>query len=420
MKLALLGPLLACLAGPALAAPAIPSDQFFESIGVVIQPGFVAEAEWNNDQWPGFLSELGVKNVRGKLSTNTTALKRLQPFFSSGGKMVFTVVAQDGGIDKTKTKKNIEFIAANVNPANIAGLESANELNHTLSATETARALKDIQPYIRQVTSGLPRLAGVPLVAPSIYVRDPAAYGAVGSLEPNVDRWNLHYYNEGRRPPVTGGLTKPGTLSQAILDARTLAPTKGGYITEMGYKYATPDASPAAGVLSDKAAAKYILRAYFDYFAAGAEKSFLYSLIDDAARGSINHGLRMTAAQGFKPRQSFYAVKNLTTLFKGSGGFGSLDYSLSGHTSATRQHLFSKGDGSFLLVLYQDVDSWDRSNKRDLNPAPVSVTVNFPTTIGRAEVLEPTFDLTPKQSVAVVDKIVVPVADHAVVVRIWR
>ena len=407
------------IATPTWGAPqqATPASSFHDSICVVIQPAFVAEAEWNNNLWPGFLADLGVKNVRGKLSTNLTAVSRLKPYFASGGKMIVTVVAQSGSVDKVKTKKNLLFLAANVPSANLVGLESANELNHNYSATDTARILRDLQPFLRSTVSAIPQLAKVPLVAPSIYIRDPAVYKAVGNLEPNVDRWNLHYYNEGRRPPITGGLTKPGTLAQAILDARILAPTKPGYITEMGYKQATPDASPAAGVLSERAAAIYSLRAYLDYYAAGVEKSCIYSLIDDAARGKINHGLRMTAAQGFKPRANFHAIKNLTALFADPGvGSGSLDYSLAGAPASLRKQLFVKSDGTFLLTMYQDVDSWNRSTKRDTVVAPANVTITLPASAS-FQVYRPTFGAAAVQT-ANGNRIVVPVADDAVVLAV--
>lgn len=399
----------------AIGEQAMPAYALYDSMGVVIQPAFASEAAWNNDIWPKHLEELGLCNVRGKLSTNTTAVRRLGAFFARGCKIVTNPVDQNPTIDEANTKRNIAFIAANVPARNIAGIESANEYNHGRTITEAATALKALQPKLKMWVQAHPALASTPLLSPSPYVRDPAFIKALGNLEPNVDYWNLHYYNEGRRPGLTGGLTVPGTLTQAMKDASIMAPTKPGMTTEWGYKYATFDAAPAAGVLSDLAASKYINREWFDLFAAGSVKNYLYSLIDDEHRGAINHGLM---DQNFRKRGSFYAVKNLAVLFRDlpTTTAGKLDYSVSGGNASLRRYLFQKSDGSFLLVMYQDVDSWNRSTKRDINVPAVLVTVTLGS--GAAmQVYHPTLQAAPVQA-ANDNRIVVPVADHVTVLHI--
>lgn len=385
-------------------------------LGVVTHPNWRTTREWGSSSpWPSLLVELGVRHTRGKLGTSSEAVSALRPFFNAGGQICVTIADQGLVLDKVGTKRNLDFLAANVPAANISGIESANEFNH--DSTAFASELRDFQKWMRATVAGIPKLAGIPLIAPSVYLRLPTAYSAIGNLEPNVDRPNLHYYSGGRRPPLCGGATTPKTLDQAIKDARTLAPTKGGpYITETGYKVAGPDAGPGPDVLSELAVAKYLLRSMFDFVARDVPKAYIYSLLDDPQRAAINHGL--VVAGSFVKRKAFYAIKNLTALFQDGGSMatGSLDYSLTGATASTRKMLFRRGDGTFLLVLYQDVDSWNKSSRSDINPAPVNIGVTVKAS--KVEVFTPTTSAGAVKTASNVTRIDVPVADHVVVVKI--
>jgi hypothetical protein len=71
-----------------------------------------------------------------------------------------------------------------------------------------------------------------------------------------------------------------------------------------------------------------------------------------------------------------------------------------------------------LLVLYQDVDSYDRRRAQDIAIAPAPVAVTLPRVAKRVEVFTPTVDLAEKQSFASTSKFTVAVPDHVAVVRI--
>jgi hypothetical protein len=121
-----------------------------------------------------------------------------------------------------------------------------------------------------------------------------------------------------------------------------------------------------------------------------------------------------------RKRPVFYALRNLLALFNDSGTppAGNLAYTLAGTGRATKQHLFRRSNGVWLLVLYQDVDSYDRTAFRDVEPRPATITVRLPTVASRIEVFEPTFEARVKQAMTRGLSVTVPVGDHVVVVRV--
>jgi len=80
--------------------------------------------------------------------------------------------------------------------------------------------------------------------------------------------------------------------------------------------------------------------------------------------------------------------------------------------------LFQKSDGTFLLALYQDVDSYDRRTRRDLPVAPLSVPLGLTRTAARIDVFTPTTHSAAVRSATGVNALTIPVGDHVTVVKI--
>ncbi len=448
---------------------ALPALRFFLSIGLAIRPYAQADVEWASGPWPQLVNDLGIWSVRGKVVTFTEQLRKLKGFYAKGGTQCFTVVAQDGGIDKAATANNINFLADHFpgtqdpilmqGKLNISGFESANELNHTLTAVDTGIALRDLQPFIKQTIEGSAKLAGLPCVGPSIWNRDDATYAQVGSLEPNADIWCLHYYNEGRIPTISGLSDSPNLL-EAVADARQIVPNGPGFFTEMGNKSAFPDVAYSADKLSGRAQSKYALRCYFDYFfnptgggtqtnPRGAEKNFMYNGVDDqplhwgmmtgaAPLTDVRTGLTVPP---YTRRDHFYAIQRLLNKFRDftvnpTGNTvvpvlprlanyalenviaGSIPITFGPTPAGFRSWLFRRADnGKFILVLYRDIESWKRTSPfGDVNPTDVDVVVTFGSS-RTFRVYHPTFDDVVKQS-GTASSATIGVADHVVLVEI--
>jgi hypothetical protein len=150
-------------------------------------------------------------------------------------------------------------------------------------------------------------------------------------------------------------------------------------MTETGWQ------SPTGNIpITLRAQAKYVLRDYFDAATNGVEEVDMYQLMDDGMAGG-DFGLTDAAA---RPKPSFIALKNLVALVKDTGGTaGVLDYSIASPPSSLRQLLLRRSDGSYLLCLWLDVDSWNRGKDVE-TMLPVTINLAQPAKFG---VYQPTF-----------------------------
>jgi len=418
---------------PALASEqrAVRARRFFDSVGICTHPNW-RTGPWGSTNWENALLKTGVMHTRGKIGSRRmgeAALGHLEKLFARGVKICATVADQEEGLDRDATKANLDFLADAVGPQNISGIESANEYNNPHKKPPNwAPELREFQQWLHDTVRSDPRLASIPLVAPSIWGRVTEDYLAVGNLEPNVDKACLHYYTGGRRPTIAGRPRGGGdegggagsyALADAISDAKTLAPTKPLWITEYGYPVAGPGLSLTGNFITEEAAAKYLIRGLLDAFGEGVERTYVYSLIDDVQRSPPRyHGLLDGA---LRPRPSFEAVRNLIALFADRPDAfapGVLKYNLANVPQSLKSQLFQKSDGTFLLTMYRDVDSYDRLLKQDIAVAPTDVHLSLDRPAASAEVFTPTFQPGATLSVKGVNKLTVPVGDHVAVVRL--
>jgi hypothetical protein len=405
------------------------ADSFFNSIGICTHPNW-RRTVWERRDWEAPFGETGVVNLRGKIGSGPAAvavLRRLRPLFDAGVRMCVTIAEQDGSaFDLKKTQASLDFLASHVGADNISGIESANEYNNpaTRPADWVAR-LRHFQTWLHDSVRRNRAFDRVPLIAPSMWGRLTTDYRALGNLEPTVDRGNLHYYTGGRRPTRMGepgqsselGGGADSSLERAIADARTLSPRSRLWMSEFGYRVAGAGANHR-GDLNERIAAKYLLRGLFDILAEGVEKTFIYTLIDDdhetppAYHGLLDRSLR--------PRVAFHGLCNLMALFRDeSSPRPSIapDHSLAGATRAVRHHAFSRADGSKLVVLYQDVDSYDRRSRAALKVAPVAVRLDFAEPV-RAEVFDPMVSATALRTGAPASRLTLAVGDSVTIVKI--
>ena len=413
---------------PALAATtrAVPARKFFDSVGICTHPNWQGTV-WETSAWETVFLDSGARHTRGKIGNGPSgqaAMAHLEKLFSRGVKICVTVADQGDGLDRAGTRANIDFLVTAVGAENISGIESANEYsNPATRPADWATQLREFHKWLYNTVRSRPALNNVPVIGPSIWGRQTNDYLTLGNLEPQVDRGCLHWYTGGRRPTRAGMPGKPAdftySLADAIREAKVLAPTKPLWITESGHPVAGPETPLSSFTITEKAAAKYIIRGLLDGFGEGVEKMNIYALIDDVHRDPPRyHGLTDGA---LKRRLTFHAVKNLLALFRDSGTLttaGSLDYSLGNAPAVIKRQLFQKSDRTFLLTLYQDVDSYDRVNFRDLVVAPLTVRLNLAQLASKIEVFTPTLGPTVKQSVTNAKTLAIPVGDHVTVVRI--
>jgi hypothetical protein len=407
----------------------VPAKKFVDAVGIVIHPNRRRSA-WGTSDWERAILETGVMNVRGLVGSRgvgRAAMSHLEPLFRSGVKLCATVAPAGADFDLQAIGENLDFLARNVGAANLCGIESANEYNKpSRRPQDWVTRLRHFQAWLYESVKANPNLRGVPVVGPSIWGRLTDDIRALGNLEPYIDKACLHYYTGGRRPTRAGrpsssdegGGSGDYTLSDAIKDAEMLAPGKGLYVTEFGYPIAGPGLPPSKGFITPNAAAKYLVRGLFDMLGEGVEKIFIYTLIDDVERNPPRyHGLM---SGSLERRPTFYAVKNLMALMHDTGipsSLQPLDFTLS-NASAVKTMLFQKSDGSYLLAMYQDADSYDRKAAQDIDVKPVPATLTLARAARSIELFAPTFDSGAKQKASNANKVNIPVGDQLIVLKI--
>ena len=262
-----------------------------------------------------------------------------------------------------------------------------------------------------------PALSDLPVIAPSV-----AYYNVeqVGDISEWLDYGNLHSY-PGGNPPITG-------LEANIDFTRGLSGTKPYYVTETGYHTATNnDSEVAAGWaqrgVSENAAAKYIPRLVVEYFRRGIVRTYLYEFIDefpDPQRDNQedNFGL---LRNDLSEKPSYVSLKNTIALLNDSGGAsgsGGLSYSLEGDLTDIHQLLLQKQDGSFYLIVWQEVQSYNYATKSDISNNFRKLTLKLENPVDKAETYLPLGGTTSINAYNNVTSIELEVPDHLMIVKL--
>jgi hypothetical protein len=374
------------------AVPTFPAGALYQSVGICTHPNW-RTTNWGSLPWQDALIDSGVKHARGDLGHGWGAdsgMTHLSKFFSVGGKFCALIIGKE--IDKTSAQADIDYLAKKVGARSLSGIESMNEFNNpSTKPSNWVNQLQDFQTWLYRAVRANSALNGVPVVGPSIWGRIRTDYSALGNLEPRLNKGCLHYYCGGFRPTIAAcSGTGPISIQRATADAHMLAPTKKLYVTEFGYDTPGPANPISPYIASQRAACKYLVRGIFDLFTNGVERSYIYSLMDDP---NSSHRWGLCDAT-LKPKPQFKALKNTVALIKDNGArLGGLSYTLSANAPRDlKQFVFSKTDGSHLLVFYRDIDSYNRSTLKDVDAAPIYVTVNLGASARKIEFYRPTFE----------------------------
>jgi hypothetical protein len=145
--------------------------------------------------------------------------------------------------------------------------------------------------------------------------------------------------------------------------------------------------------VSEEAKKRYIPRLAFEHFNAWVEREYVYELIDTHNEGPT-HPQSHFGLVGYDEakKTSFRALENSIYILEDPGpphATGSLAYELSGADENVHQTLLQKRDGTFYLVLWQEVRFYDQTNDVLIDVPPQSVTVRFSHTVSSARVFEP-------------------------------
>jgi hypothetical protein len=414
---------LGCLPSTPGAQPAelvsVPADNLVEFISVQTHLNW-RNTVWENAAWRKLLGELGVRYTRSALG-NRLAREHLDSVFGDYGirsSATFNAINEDGTFDIGKTDDMLAFLKDKVGPEKISAVEGPNEYTRKHKHGDWVERLRTYQQYLHNAVKSDPALKHIDVLAPTIWKRVIADYEAIGDLGESADFGNLHLYNGGRKPSLFNRNERDEPIDAAIADARIVVPGKPIWITETGFNVAGGDDATRWTVPAD-IAAKYTLRNIGELFLRRdvVRRINIYSLIDDEHKD--DHFGLLDAS--LSPRPAYSALKNLIGLFKDPGPAlppAPLSIEIASSTPDVKKLLFQKRDGRFLLMLWQDAESFDRATAAAVAIDPLPVAISFGRKIGTVRTFFPTFGETVQGEISNVSDATFEVPDHVCVLEL--
>ncbi|WP_372624430.1 carbohydrate-binding domain-containing protein [Falsiroseomonas sp.] len=285
-----------------------------------------------------------------------------------------------------------------------------------------AAAARELQRDLYQAVKASPLLHDKPVIQLSTGEAD--YYAELGDLTTWADYANPHtYFPSGAPAPGSdawGGL--PHVLHR-VVEAQQITQGKPAIATEAGYSSAPLHPQ---GV-SPEVQAKYNQRLLLESWeTAGVKRTFLYELFDqgpDPSGSSYELNFGQFFADG-RPKPAAEALHNLTTLLRDDGPAAAtftpvaLDYRLLGLPETGEDMLLQRSDGAYLLVLWNDAQSWDDAANRMSDVPAVPVTIDLSRTFGTVRVYDTLVGTTAAKTYTGIEDFTVLVPDHAIVIEL--
>ena len=414
--------LLACSAPLVLSEQTQPeqarsADSFVDSIGVAVHLNYGDSAYRKYDEIiKPRLQELGIRHIRGGVSLKDT---NTQQKFNDLAKI---------GIKSTLVMEPRRYVPSPAGAVTLAkavadsieAVEGPNEWdihskrNRQYKGQTFPQGLRQFQAELYAAIKRDSTTAHLPVLSPSIAkLKNASKLGRVA-----CDIGNMHHYP--RR-----GMFPSNKLDDKWLPAvRIICGAKRIIATECGYQNAINKGEYG---VSEHASGKYLPRLFLEYFNRGIKRAYNYELIDlkpnpELDRPGFHFGLLRNDGS---PKPAFIAIKNLIALLKdsseldpGSFPLRSLDYTLKGDTNNVHHTLLQKRDGTFYLILWQEVLSYDVQKKADIFVSERSVRLILNTQISQAVTYQPIHSITPIRQYTNPKQLEIRIPDHPLVIEL--
>ncbi len=405
---------------PTTAELARSADSFIDSIGVAVHLTYLDTAY---EQYEGVieprLKELGIRHIRG--DSPSVDDKLAQAKFNDLGKIGIksTLIMDPRWV---KSGSEVVQLTKSVIDA-IEGLEGPNEWDGQPDAYYQGENFPEgVRNYQAEMYAALkadPDTAHIPVLSPSIsFPQNAARLGQV-----DCDLGNMHSYSFSPWGMPAGGLE-----TRWIPSTKIVCRDKPIVATETGYHNAVNQ--PERPGISERAASKYLLRLFLEYFNRGIERTYSYELLDLHANpekdySQYNYGLLHYDGS---PKPDFIALRNVIALLKDSDNnikqpflTNTLDYQIRGKESNTNNihhTLLQKRNHKFYLLLWQEVPSFDLSERIDIKVKnqPLRVVLNVPTKT--VNVYQPINTIKPIKQYTNHQEFTVYVSDHPLIIEI--
>lgn len=411
------------------------ADAFVDSIGICTHittaVGPYSEAHIANVY--AALAELGVRHIRADVHSGTLYPSRSDYLYTTYGIGSNMIVNKNLELSLSAqaqiflTHDSIESMEGVNEPDNFAtSYTDLLGVAHTDSISgniyDATRAVQyDFDSYLGATTKAF--------LSPAMM--DPVRIQFLAPIP--ADGNAIHCYPLGRLP------TGYGFTNSVIGEAKKLSSVSPLIVTESGYHTAT-QYTGAHAYVSETAMGKYIPRMLVEYFNRGIKRTYTYELMDggnDASGTNLadkeeNFGL---LRYNFSHKPAFDVERNLINLLKeatwnpaskkwegvrATFAPGALDYTLSGAPSTVHHLLLQKSDGTFYLILWQEVMSYNVNVTPhvDIVNATVPVQLTLNTAIRQADVYQPDVSTLSSATYANPSTITLNVPDQLLIVKL--
>ena len=423
------------------------SDSFVESLGIGTKFGFCPGRLCDNyPEVKALLAELGIRYIRDIPYPEPWRIRT--DLYEDYGIRMLAEAGRTWG--KRLESENISArLAAIKSWGNmIAGIVGVNEYDtptfHSCEKTEGCdrnwsesswpRSYRQFQQRLYEQVKTDPQLRNLPVVMGPMAHLDNLEQ--VDDLSGSCDKGNDHSYSGswGKPSQESGwGRETVRSLDEVVAKVQQACPGKKLWITETGYEEKIQDQHNKY-LVTRQTKAKYLPRIYANYYLQGQiEKSFLYELIEPI-ENRTEFGIIDTNLQ---PTPAYYGIKNMISLlgeaewnektqswqypdFEAS----SLKYTLEGDNTDLKHLLLQKSDGTFYLLLWQEVYAYDDRRGKDIvNPArPIKLKLDGAVIEKANKYLlynesNPAAELAPLETWTDVSSISLSVPDHILVLE---
>ncbi|MBC5798674.1 MAG: hypothetical protein GIW94_01635 [Candidatus Eremiobacteraeota bacterium] len=230
------------------------------------------------------------------------------------------------------------------------------------------------QTLLYHTMKSVPAFSNITVLGPAL--SNPANYSLLGNLDAISDAGNSHSAMCDANP----GSTFYGTLGHRVSVVKASWPTKPVWVTETDYNDNSSNGGHCA--VPDDVMAKYVARTQTERFNLGEPRIYWFSLKD---RPQVIAGDEGLLRSNNSPKPAYIEMTNLMQVVGDatSSTPQPINWALVG--SATIHHtLLQKSDGTYELLLWNEVPSWDTRTHVKISVPVQSATVHLPPSIGTA------------------------------------
>jgi hypothetical protein len=365
------------------------ADSFIESIGVnthLFYDDTVYHQKYEEIIKPKLL-ELGVRHIRDSGTRNSNGyLDRLEELKSYGISSTLIFGPNTGtpadGIELIKDLKGV-----------VEAVEGPNELNLDKTINNWIPVVQNYVKELFTLVKADEYTKNLSVIGPSLTNRE--ATQSVGDLSSFVDYGNIHKYY-GNRHPETNGWgsywegTKYGSLAYSIKNVSNYAGNKPVIATESCYHNAI-NSDKGTPSIPENVAAKYIPRLFLFHFNQNVHRTLCYELIDlyqdkELDENKKNFGLLRNNGT---EKPAFTALKNIINLLEDPGAkfqTEELSFYLKNNIDNVYQTLLQKRNGTFYLILWQGVSSFEPLTQKEIKIPPKKIDLYLKTPVSSVDV----------------------------------